>query len=735
MHNDTLKLSNGSRIGVIGGGPSGSFFTRFLLDFSKRLGLALSIDVYDPKDFSRFGPKGCNNCGGIVSESLVQFMASEGIVIPNNVLQRGIEAYVLHTDEGSVRIDTPLFEKRIAAIYRGGGPLGAKETGWESFDGFLQKMCSDEQVNFIHESVQALEFDAEAYPIITTKKGQQSRYDLIVGAPGSSPHFLKAFEDMGFGYKMPSFTKTSISEVYLGHELLQRHFGNAMHVFLLDIPRLKFAAIIPKGDYVTIALLGEELDNELLKAFLDSEQVKACFPEGMPLYDNRACKCFPQMYTKSAEKPYGNRVVMIGDAASSKLYKNGIGAAYASAKAAAAAAIFNGIGENDFKEHYWPQCEKINRDNFLGAIVFMITGLIQKLSVLKYGILKLVAKEQRKAPQKRYMSAVLWDTFTGSSSYTDIFVRALKPPFLYHLVVSVLAGIFSSKTYHDETQSGQEELANLGKTYENSEVVITQGESGDCMYVIQSGQVEVFHESENRCTLLAVLGEGEFFGEMALFEREVRSATIRAKGRAHILTVDKKTLLMRFKEDPSMAFRILEKLSFRLQQLNVKFFNENSLEEQAKAYYEHTGDVSKKTENRSENTHTYKNGEIIVKAGEIGETTYLIKAGVVRVTQMEGGKEVQTAEYGKGEFLCGAALFEKMPCAVSAYSKGETVLQVVDKAQFLQMVRSDPKIAHRMVQRMSAKIKALNSKFHRHTMDKASVLRDATDLKMENDSF
>ena len=49
-------------------------------------------------------------CGGIISESLVQNLAAEGINLPTTIVQRGINAYMLHTDVGSVRIDAPLNE-------------------------------------------------------------------------------------------------------------------------------------------------------------------------------------------------------------------------------------------------------------------------------------------------------------------------------------------------------------------------------------------------------------------------------------------------------------------------------------------------------------------------------------------------------------------------------------------------------------------------------------------------
>jgi len=108
----------------------------------------------------------------------------------------------------------------------------------------------------------------------------------------------------------------------------------------------------------------------------------------------------------------------------------------------------------------------------------------------------------------------------------------------------------------------------LGRLYRDGEDIVRQGEDGQCMYVVQSGQIRVLGERDGREVELAVMGEGEFFGEMALFERQRRSATVRAKGDARVLTIDKRTLLQRIQADPSLAFRIIETLSRRVRELN-----------------------------------------------------------------------------------------------------------------------------------------------------------------------
>ena len=70
-------------------------------------------------------------------------------------------------------------------------------------------------------------------------------------------------------------------------------------------------------------------------------------------------------------------------------------------------------------------------------------------------------------------------------------------------------------------------------------------------------------------TVLATLNEGAIIGEMAVFEKEPRSATVRAVGEVRALTVDKKNLLRRVSEDPTMAFRLIQNLSERVRRLSV----------------------------------------------------------------------------------------------------------------------------------------------------------------------
>ena len=441
-------LEDGSKIAVIGGGPAGSFFTYFALDFAERLGLEISVDIYEPKDFNCAGPKGCNNCGGIVSESLIQALATEGVVLSSDVIRRGIESYTLHLEQGSTVIETPFNEQRIAAMFRGIGPLGVDDKEGGSFDNYLLDLCKKSGANVIHEAVTSAIRTADGVTL-STKSKQKARYDLVVGAVGLNAKALDIFESICPSFVPPETTKTYISEFKMDPELIDKHFGNSMHVFLLNLPHIKFGALIPKGRFVTLVLLGNDIDKEIAASFVHSDAVRKLFPPEVNLDEITPCKCFPSINVKGAKLAYDDRVVLVGDSASSKLYKNGVGAAYITGKAAANTALFNGISAAAFKKHYQPVCTNLERDNVLGKFIFSVTGIIQKSHLLKSAMLGLVIKEQGKKSQNRRMSSVLWDTFTGSAAYKNIFLRFMNPllliPFIWSIIKSMFNIIFKGK--------------------------------------------------------------------------------------------------------------------------------------------------------------------------------------------------------------------------------------------------------------------------------------------------
>ncbi len=108
----------------------------------------------------------------------------------------------------------------------------------------------------------------------------------------------------------------------------------------------------------------------------------------------------------------------------------------------------------------------------------------------------------------------------------------------------------------------------LGKIYSDGSIIVKQGDTGNLMYIILKGEVEVIRDVDGKQVILSVLKKGDIFGEMALFSGQPRTATIRSKGETRLLTVDKRLFMTRVHEDPSFAFKLLKRMADRISQLD-----------------------------------------------------------------------------------------------------------------------------------------------------------------------
>ncbi len=433
-------LSDGMSVGVVGGGPAGSFFAYFLLLFAERLGIHIRVDIYEYRDFASPAPAGCNMCGGIISESLVQMLAAEGIELPPNVIQRGIDSYVLHMDVGSVRIDTPLNEMRIGAVHRGAGPRDVKQLKWGSFDGYLLSLAVARGARVVPARVDQVT-RPDGLPVVHLRGGETRPHDLLAIAVGVNAA-SKLCEGLDGGYTPPRTTRAYIREYFIGDQLLSSTLGSSMHVFLPDLREIEFAAVIPKGDYATLCMLGDGIDKDVVRRFMETPWVRDRLPGSVS--ESASCQCGPRLNVGGARRLHGERLVFIGDCGVTRLYKDGIGAAYRTAKAAAATAAFEGISETAFRRHFLPACRRIEADNRLGHLVFRGTGLLQRLRFARRAVLAMTRREQEGDGVARRMSTILWNVFTGSEPYREIVRRALHPWFVARLGGHLVAALPSA---------------------------------------------------------------------------------------------------------------------------------------------------------------------------------------------------------------------------------------------------------------------------------------------------
>lgn len=101
-------------------------------------------------------------------------------------------------------------------------------------------------------------------------------------------------------------------------------------------------------------------------------------------------------------------------------------------------------------------------------------------------------------------------------------------------------------------------------SYLQDSIILQEGDPGDSLFVIGSGSVRVTAFG----TLLAALGTGEMFGEIAVLERKPRSATVTAGEHCLLLEIEGEEFRRLLEKYPDMYARVRAKADARLQQSN-----------------------------------------------------------------------------------------------------------------------------------------------------------------------
>ncbi|MBU1274066.1 MAG: cyclic nucleotide-binding domain-containing protein [Proteobacteria bacterium] len=107
--------------------------------------------------------------------------------------------------------------------------------------------------------------------------------------------------------------------------------------------------------------------------------------------------------------------------------------------------------------------------------------------------------------------------------------------------------------------------------YEPGEMVITEGERDGRLFVVLEGEVEVIKGLEQGSPrLLRRLGQGAYFGEMAVLGDAVRTASVKALGQARLLCLQDFNLRQAMERHPYIAIELLQTMSRRMQQMEQR---------------------------------------------------------------------------------------------------------------------------------------------------------------------
>lgn len=119
----------------------------------------------------------------------------------------------------------------------------------------------------------------------------------------------------------------------------------------------------------------------------------------------------------------------------------------------------------------------------------------------------------------------------------------------------------------------EESLQKFCQNFPKGTVLFKEGDKGETMFIIQSGRVKISKKGPEAEKTLAVLGKGEFFGEMAALEEEPRSATATVLEEARLLCIPQEALLTMLAQKPAVAMQMLKKICGRLREADEQLKN------------------------------------------------------------------------------------------------------------------------------------------------------------------
>lgn len=441
----STKLLDGDRIAVVGGGPAGSFFAIHLLREARRVGRSIEVVLIEkrgPLDQNLISHqcRGCNFCAGILSPRLNEILGEDGLAVPQELIQERIESVWIHGQWKNFRLRVPQYQQ-MYSVYRGSLP-GRRRGNSAGFDGFLLDEAVKEGAQVLYGNAQAIAYGNSGRPIVTIRLQSGKDLSLEAGfvsiATGINGRYgmesrpdaiLDSLEQLNPSFIPGRSRQALIFELDVGEPYLQHHMNREVHFIEYGSKHfpVEHSALIPKGRFLTVAVIGKCIDRaalpqdsqRMIEEFLTLPHVDRMLPGVLsaPL----ACVCAPRMTVTTAGSPFGDRFAIIGDAAGSRLNKDGLYSAYTTASKLAKVVLHQGIDRQALERGYGKTIQWLVDDNRCGRIVFAVSRTAFSTPMVSRVVYQAFASEYKsRDEQRRPLSGMLWRIASGTADYREV---------------------------------------------------------------------------------------------------------------------------------------------------------------------------------------------------------------------------------------------------------------------------------------------------------------------------
>lgn len=381
-----------------------------MLRRARALGRDVRVVLFEPKRF----PTDLNPCAGVLSPPFGRLLASLGLKLPEELVQRRISAYVLHGDNASLRLaDQPGATEATLTVDRA------------ALDAFMLRSSEEAGVEVRREAVVDIRPGPDGI-LVATESGTETSAHVVVSAFGLTAGALQMLEQRS-PFRRPPLMRSVLVDYELPDEEVEQRVGNEIHALLLTkTPRAEFAALTPKRGRITVNVAGRGVGEAELRVVLEHFQNLGLLPRELP--ENQLLyNVFP---AGRARGIFTDRIVAVGNTSGMMrpLKGKGINSGILTGIRAAWVITQDGVSERALRR-YHDLCRDINSDYYYGLLLRSLLHLTKRLGLLET-VVDLARREAR-------LHKAFYDMVSGEGTYHNVVREMASPSLFLHLAEAI----------------------------------------------------------------------------------------------------------------------------------------------------------------------------------------------------------------------------------------------------------------------------------------------------------
>ena len=233
-------------------------------------------------------------------------------------------------------------------------------------------------------------------------------------------------------------------------------------------------------------------------------------------------------------------------------------------------------------------------------------------------------------------------------------------------------------------------------TFLAGEVIVKEGDEGDSIFIIVSGEVSIFRNTEfGEEIYITDLSDGAFFGEFGFFLKSKRFAAIRAVAETTLLELKKRDMDNVIKEHP------------HVREVLIKFYKNRVLDTilATSPLFSCITPECRGAIAQMFKLKRFKKGDVIIKQGSPGDSMFLIKSGLVKVISKVEGKDDFISRLFSGDYFGEIALFTGKPRMAEVIAESDSELMEISRKDLKTVVQEHPKVLETLKENLKSRLK------------------------------